>query len=158
MSWIPRLGVMGAAAVALGAALAAPAFAAPSDACTLLTAAQVGAVLGGPIQAGAPITPADHKVCAWHALTGGGYVTVMLQTSAAADRARATYGTMGGRAAISPAPGLGDSAYYLAVGDQLGLIVTKGANAFKVTIYQPASLDQKAAAEKILAAAILAHM
>jgi hypothetical protein len=156
MGWPPHLGALGAAVLTLSATLAGPAFA--GDACALLTAAQVGAVLGGPIQAGAPITPTDRNVCAWHALTGGAYVTVMLQTTAAADRARATYGTMGGRAAISPAPGLGDSAYYLAVGDQLGLTVTKGAYAFKVTVYQPVSVDQKAAAEKILAAAILARM
>jgi hypothetical protein len=158
MGWTPHLGALGAAVLTLSAALAAPALAAPSDACALLTPAQVGAVLGAPIQAGAPITPTDHNVCAWHALTGGAYVTVMLQTSAAADRARATYGTMGGRAALSSTPGLGDSAYYLAVGDQLGLTVTKGAYAFKVTVYQPVSVDQKGAAERILATAILSHM
>jgi hypothetical protein len=146
-----------AAALALAAALAPAAVrAAPADACALLTPAQVAAVIGGPVSAGEPIMPGDHKVCTWRGPPGGGFVTLMLQTAQQFDRARQQAGDLRGAVAVTPVAGLGDGAMYVGMGDNVGLVVKKGAAAFKVAVYQHTSLDRKQAAEKTLAANVLA--
>ena len=53
---------------------------------------------------------------------------------------------------------LGDDAFFLAVGDQVGLIVKKGSGAFKVAVYAKLSVDQKEAMEKALAAQIVSQL
>ncbi len=145
------------AAIAIVITLAAPAArAAPADACALLTAAQVGAVLGGTAQAGTPIMPTDHKVCTWRAADGASWVTLMLQTPQAANSGR-QLGTVGS-IVVTSVSGLGDGAYYLAVGDQVGLIVKKGGAAFKVAVYKHGPVAGKEAGEKVLAGEILSRM
>ena len=47
--------------------------------------------------------------------------------------------------------GIGDDAYYLAVGNNVGLIVKKGNVAFKAAVYGGAPIDKKEAMEKTLA-------
>ena len=145
---------------AAAAVLAAPAHAAPSDACAVLTQAQVGAALGAPVEAGKPITPTDHKVCSW---AGGkaGFVTLMLQTADQFDRARQQAQTTAiGRAIpVTQVSGLGDGAMFVGLGDNVSLVVKKGAASFKVTVYKHGvPVDDKRAAEKTLAANALARL
>jgi hypothetical protein len=145
------------AAAALATALAPAAHAAPSDACALLTPAQVGAALGAPVEAGKPITPTDHKVCTW---AGGkaGFVTLMLQTAQSFDAARRQAPDLAGAVSVTPVSGLGDGAMFVGMGDNTGLVVKKGAVSFKVAVYQHTTIDKKQAAEKILAAQALAKL
>jgi hypothetical protein len=57
---------------------------------------------------------------------------------------------------LTPVSGVGDAAFYLALGDNVGLIVKKGSGAFKVAVYQHGPVDKKQAAEKVLAGYVLA--
>ncbi len=130
-----------------------PARAAKNDACSLLTSAEVGAALGTAAGAGEPITPTDHNVCTWRAPDGRSWVTLLLQTLQAFDGGK-KLAAMSNRVAVTPVAALGDGAYFLAIGDQVGLIVKKGAVAFKVEVYLHGPLPPKQAAERALAAKI----
>lgn len=148
----------GPAAAALAAFLATAAHAAGGDACALLTPAQVGAALGSPVGAGSPITPTDHKVCTWQATaSGGGFVTLMLQSAQTFDRARQE-GNLGGAISVIPVGGLGQGAMYVGMGDNVGLVVKKAGVSFKVAVYKHTAIEAKKAAEKTLAADILARL
>jgi len=141
-----------------GAAMVPAATAAPTgDACSLLTPAQVGAALGVSVGAGSYVTPTFKKTCTWNATTsGGGYVTLMLQTVAGFEGGK----QLGQRASISltSISSVGDDAYYLAVGDQVGLIVKKGNAAFKVAVYAHIPVESKKATEKTLAQQVVAGL
>ena len=147
-----------AAAIALGLpALSSPSLAAKDDACTLLTAAEVGAALGTAAGAGEPILPTDHKVCTWRAANGRSWVTLMLQAPTAFDSGK-NIAAFSKNFVVTPVGALGDGAYYLAVGDQVGLIVKKGGVAFKVAVYQHGPLDPKQSAERSLAGKIVPRL
>jgi hypothetical protein len=147
-----------AAVIALGiAALSSPAFAAKDDACTLLTAPEVGAALGTAAGVGEPITPTDHKVCTWKATNGRSWVTLMLEAPVAFDSGK-TLAAVSNRIVVTPVGAVGDGAYYLAASDQVGLIVKKGGVAFKVAVYQHGPLDPKQTAEKNLAGKIVPRL
>jgi hypothetical protein len=141
-----------------GAAMVPAATAAPTgDACSLLTPAQVGAALGVSVGAGSYVTPTFKKTCTWNATTsGGGYVTLALQTVAGFEGGK----QLGQTASISltSISGVGDDAYYLAVGDQVGLIVKKGNAAFKVAVYAHIPVESKKAKEKTLAQQVVAGL
>jgi hypothetical protein len=130
------------------AAVAVP----PGDACALLTSAQVGAALGVPVAAGTYVTPTFKKTCTWNASTaGGGYVTLMLQEVGGFESGK-QLGQMGStNMSVTSLGGVGDDAYYLAVRDQVGLIVKKGNVAFKVAVYAHIPIESKQAKEKTLA-------
>lgn len=141
-----------------GAAMVPAATAAPTgDACSLLTPAQVGAALGVSVGAGSYVTPTFKKTCTWNATTSGGeYVTLMLQTVAGFEGGK----QLGQTASISltSISSVGDDAYYLAVGDQVGLIVKKGNAAFKVAVYAHIPVESKKATEKTLAQQVVAGL
>ena len=59
---------------------------------------------------------------------------------------------------LTPVSGLGDDAYYLAVNDQVGLMVKKGGSAFKVAVYQHGPLAPKQTAERGLAEKIMPRL
>ena len=54
--------------------------------------------------------------------------------------------------------GLGEGAYLLPVGDQVGLMVKKGAVAFKVAVYQHGPIGPKEAAERTLAGKVVGRL
>jgi hypothetical protein len=54
--------------------------------------------------------------------------------------------------------GIGDDAYSLAVGGNVGLIVKKGNVAFKVAVYAHLPLEQKQATEKTLAQHVVSKL
>jgi hypothetical protein len=141
-------------------AAAAPAAAeADTDACTLLTPAQIGAAVGVPVAAGQHVTPAFVKTCTWNASGGSAvkFVTLYLQTAASYDGGKQMAGRMvavGKGAAVEPAS-VGEDGYYFVAGTQVGLLVKKGGAAFKVTVYATLPVAKKEAMELILAKEVL---
>jgi hypothetical protein len=128
---------------------------AETDACTLLTAAQVSAAVGTTVREGTHVTPTFVKTCTWtpSGKTKLGSVTLNLQTAATYDGGK-QHAIMGaavvGGAAVKPAS-VGDDAYYFVTGDQSMLFVKRGANAFKVAVYAKLPADEKEAMELKLA-------
>jgi hypothetical protein len=131
----------------------------PDDACAFLTAAQVSAGVGVPIKDGVPITPTDKKVCTWSATKPAPkstkFVTLLLQT---ADSFQAGKSMKAPGIIVTAVTGVGDDAFYLAVGDQVGLIVKKGNVAFKVAVYADIPLADKEAMEKTLALQVVSKL
>jgi hypothetical protein len=144
------VGVLAAAVIAAPPGMATPPL---SDACSLLTAEQVGDAVSAKTGAGKYVSPKFTKTCTWTA--PGVIVTLMLQAS---EQFQA------GKKAPAPSEvtsvlGLGDDAYYLAVGNLVGLGVKKGTTAFKVTVYKsslPTETKQKM--EKTLAQQVLTKL
>jgi hypothetical protein len=156
-----RMGSKFTAAVAVlatfAAALPSLACAETNDACALLTAAEVSAALGTGVGAGQPVTLNDHKGCTWKVTDGYSWVTVMFQALTAFESGK-TLANDSKSTALTPVSSLGEDAYYMATGDQVGLVVKKGAFAFKVEVYQPNPLWSKKASERILAEKVLSRL
>jgi hypothetical protein len=62
------------------------------------------------------------------------------------------------RAIVTPASGISDDAYFVAVRDQVTLVVKKGSNSFKVAVYAKLPTEQKEAMEKSLAIQIASQL
>jgi hypothetical protein len=129
---------------------------AETDACTLLTAAQVGAVVGTTVGEGAHVTPTFVKTCTWtpSAKSKVAAVTLNVQTAAFYDggkRQATMAAAMGGKDAAMKPASVGDDAYYFVTGDQVGLLVKKGAVSFKVAVYAKLPVEEKEAMELKLA-------
>ena len=140
-------------AVCLIAAAAPAASAAPAgDACALLTPAEVGAALGVAVGAGSHVTPTFKRTCTWNATaSGGGTVTLMLQDVGGFDGGKRLARMGGKNTSLTPVSGVGDDAYYLAIGSLVGIMVKKGNVAFKIAVYSRLPLDSLEAKEKALA-------
>lgn len=139
--------------VACAFAAFVPSAQADSDACALLTQAQVTAAAGFAVEKGTHVTPTFLKTCTWTGPSSGGpqIVTLNLQTSAFFDGAKKQAAMMAaGGVAVKPA-GVGDDSYYSIVGDQVALWVKKGGNAFKLAVYKKIPIDQKEVVELALA-------
>lgn len=132
--------------------------AAANDACALLAAADVGAALGTPVKAGQPILPTDHKVCTWWAADRRSWVTLWLQPSSAFDGGLRLAGYSNGQYKPVPVAGLGEGAYFLPFGEQVGLMVKKRGVAFKVAVYHHGPIGPKEAAERALAAKVVGRL
>jgi hypothetical protein len=125
-----------------------------SDPCSLLTPAQVGAVLGGSVGAGQPI---GTNACAWRE-SGGPVGKKAWVTHVAVDIFELSKSA--GLETIAPVTGIGDDAYY---SSQKGVPPTlrfkKGSNAFTVQVISSKSTpDEVKAMEKALALDMLAKL
>jgi hypothetical protein len=135
---------------------------ADTDACTLLTAAQIGAAIGAPVAAGEHVTPTFVKTCTWKPAGTSTVkaVTLLLQTAAFYDggkqMARQTEASVKGTSIKSA--GVGDDAYYFSTGDQPVLWVKKGSVALKVSVYATLPADKKEAMELTLAKEAVAKL
>jgi len=140
-------------AVALGAYLVSPGAEAETDACGLLTTAQVSSNVGFPVSAGQHVTPTFLKTCTWSGTSGGGVqaVTLNLQTGAFFDGAKKQANMAVAAGATVKSAGVGDDSYFLVEGTQVMLWVKKGAASFKVAIYKQIPVAQKEAMELTLA-------
>src|SRR5512135_923673 len=134
-----RLGAWSCIPLWLCTAALSSAARADTDACTVLTPAQVGAAVGVPVAAGAHVTPTFVKTCTW---TPSGNsevrsVTLFLQTATSYDGGKQMAGQMAaaGKGATMTPAGVGEDSYYFVVGDQVGLLAKKGSVAFKVAVY-----------------------
>jgi hypothetical protein len=157
-----RFGALCAGAFGLGIAVLPLAAQADTDACTLLTPAQVGSVVSVSVSQGQHVTPTFVKTCTWTASGSANvkFVTLNLQTAATYDGGKQMAGrmaAMGKRAAMTPAS-VGEDSYYFVVGDQVGLLVKKGSIAFKVAVYATLPVKDKEAMELTLAKDVLAKL
>jgi hypothetical protein len=129
---------------------------AETDACTLLTSAQVGAAAGGAFGDGKHVTPTFARTCTWtpSGKSKVGAVTLNLQTAAFYDggkRQATLAAAAGGKDASMKSASVGDDAYYFVAGDQVGLFVKKGGISFKVGVYAKLPVEEKEAMELKLA-------
>jgi hypothetical protein len=154
------LGAVIAAIFIVGAAMAPLANAAtPDDACSFLTQAQVSAALSVSVGAGSYQTPTFKKTCTWNATSpvakSAKYVTLMLEGLDAYQAGKlAPVKTI----VVTSISGIGDDAYYLAVGNNVGLIVKKGNVAFKIAVYGDLPIEKKQAMEKTLAQQVVSKL
>lgn len=137
---------------------------AETDACALLTAAQVSASAGFPVGAGTHVTPTFVKTCTWTGPSGGGtqIVTLNLQTGSFFDGAKrqsAIGAAAGGPGVLALKPaGVGDDSFFIVEGTQVMLWVKKGGNAFKLAVYKEIPVDQKEAIELALAKQVVPRL
>lgn len=136
---------------------------AETDACTLLSEAQVGAAVGGTVSAGTHVTPTFVKTCTW--MPAGksriASVTLNLQTAAFYDGGKqqaAMAAAVGGKGNEIKAASVGDDAHYFITGDQVALFVKKGAVSFKVAVYAKIPVNEKEAMELKLAREVVAKL
>jgi len=157
-----RFGALCAVPFGLWAVAVPLAAQANTDACTLLTPAQVGAAVGVAVAAGTHVTPTYVKTCTWTP-SGKSHVravTLYLQTAAAYDGGKQMARQMaavGKGGAVKPVR-VGDDGYYFVAGDQVGLLVKKGGISFKVAVYATLTVDKKEAMELTLAKEVLAKL
>ena len=106
------------------------------------------------------MSPAFKKTCTWTATNpvpkSTKFVTLLLQGLDAFQAGKATGQIKS--ITVTSVSGVGDDAYYLAVGTQVGLIVKKGGAAFKVAVYADIPLEEKEAMEKTLALQVAAKL
>jgi hypothetical protein len=157
------------AAIFIIAAAAAPSAAAapPTDACPLLTPAEVSAVVGVSVGAGSHITPTYLKSCTW-APPGGAtkdFTTLLLALESAASyqsakaMLQAVANSQGkGGITMTPASGIGDDAIYSSVANYTKLIVKKGDVVFQLVIYGSFPIEKKRDMEKALASKVIAKL
>lgn len=142
----------------------------PTDACPLLTQAEVSAVVGVTVGAGTHVTPTYLKSCQW-APPGGatvqfGSVLLALESAASWQSAKAMLQAVAnapndnkkGGITMTPASGIGDDALYSSVGNYTKLIVKKGDVAFQIVITSNAPIEKKRDMEKALASKVLSKL
>ena len=146
----------------LCASLAPLAARAETDACTLVTAAQVGAAIHVAVGAGTHVMPTFVKTCTWTPTASSSVraVTVNLQTAAFYDGAK----QMAVKAAatlpaakVKPAS-VGDDAYYDVAGEMVTLLFKKGSGSVKVAVYAKMSADEIEAMELTIARQVAAKL
>jgi hypothetical protein len=136
---------------------------AETDACTLLTSSQVGAVAGVTVGEGTHVTPTFVKTCTWtpSAKSKVSAVTLNLQAAAMHDGSKqqiARMAVMSPRSvAVKPAS-VGEDAFYSITGDQPLLFVKKGGASFKVAVYAKLPQDEKEAMELQLAREVVGKL
>lgn len=134
----------------------------PSDACSLLTQAQVSSILGMPVDAGQHLIPNSSSICGW-GKTGPAEKRVVLSIYTQighltpVDRFNAAKTPFKG-VTKTPVSGVGDDAISATTpGFGTGLIFRKGDAAFDLRVYG-FPLDQLNAKEKTLALDVIAKL
>jgi len=128
---------------------------ADTDACTLVTAAQVSAAIHVAVGAGTHVTPTFVKTCTWMPTASSNIkaVTVNVQTASYYDGAKKmaiqTAAAMPG-AKVKPVS-VGEDGYYLVEGEMVMLFFKKGGASAKVAVYAKMSSDEIEAMELAIA-------
>ncbi|MFZ0415750.1 MAG: hypothetical protein WBE20_09225 [Candidatus Acidiferrales bacterium] len=142
----------GCLAVALGGRRA---HAAPPDACKLLSAEQVSAVLGIRVNEGRPASPSNIKLCQWIApvLVGKTKKGVALELQ---SPSQGSYNAakLAGQVTKIPADGFRRGDYYMAMPEVGEVKVPKESSILQIRVYG-FSADQIKTKEKILADCVL---
>jgi hypothetical protein len=135
-------------------AVAAPA----SDACSLLTQAQVSSALGVSVDAGKGPVP---KLCQWAQPGNVGADLLKVDLTLIPVEGFTAAKTPNEKTSVTPVGGLGDDAYYFATaaGKFMTIRVMKGSSAFSISVHggKP-SVEQIKAIEKTLAQEALAKL
>jgi hypothetical protein len=157
-----KLLIILAALIALAVGGTPAAYAAPtSDACSLLTAAQVSAALGVSVEAGKTV---DKSICEWSqqgaaAFRGKAVLLTIIQpigNLTPVDRFNAAKIQVPG-VVKTPVSGLGDDAVYGGNNFRVALTVKKGNSAFEIMV-SGVPVEESKAKEKALAQEVLAKL
>lgn len=147
------------ACVVISSALSPAKAAPPTDACTLLTEAQVSSVLGTSVAAGQHL--GGNSLCAWGKM-GGKRVVLSIYTQMGSmtpvQRFNNAKNTPVRGIAKTPVSGIGDDALYMTTpGLGTGVFFRKGSAAFDLRVYG-FPLDQLKEKEKTLALDVIAKL
>lgn len=158
--WAHRYGRM--FQLALSALLAPLAAHADTDACKLVTAAQVSAAVHVAVGEGTHMMATFVKTCTWTPTASSSIkaVTVNVQTAAYYDGAKKmAMQTAAGmpKAKVKPV-GVGDDGYYLVEGEMVSLFFKKGSASAKVSVYSKMPVDEIEAMELAIAKQAAAKM
>jgi hypothetical protein len=140
--------------VVAGSVQAAP----PTNACSLLTPAQVSEVVGASVGAGAPLFPTNTKDCQWR--TTGTGAKILVQIFLKDPQAFVYIKTPVPGVTKVAASGIGDDALYSSAGRTPSVLsVKKGDAVFNVHVLSSGLADDKVKAmEKTLALKVLAKL
>jgi hypothetical protein len=158
--WAHRYGRM--FQLALCASLAPLAAHADTDACTLVTAAQVSAAVHVAVGEGTHVMATFVKTCTWTPTGASSIkaVTVNVQTAAYYDGAKKV--AMQTAAAMPNAKvkavSVGDDGYYLVQVEMVSLFFKKSSASAKVTVYAKMPVDEIEAMELAIAKQVAAKM
>jgi len=160
MNWKARAAVVFVGFFAFAVCSVRFAYAAsPTDACSLLTSAQVSTVLGISVGPGKPLSPTNTKLCSWGApgLVGKAKKGVMITLQ---DPRAFVYAKMPAGNGITkvPASGIGDDAVYGTTPGYPTVLTVKKGNVVFVVHVSGFPDDQIKAKEKTLAKEILAKL
>jgi hypothetical protein len=152
---MPRLvkRVLPMCAALLLAAAAAPGAATPADACTLLDAGQVSALLGVALEPGRHVLPSALTSCDWAPAGTESIDSKKVVVTLLSAQAFALGKTPVRDAVAAPAPGIGDEAYYVTTPPfGTALSVKKGGAYFQVRVggfppHQVRTLERRLALE-----------
>ncbi len=125
MSITPPSALFAATLLLLGCRSSTPTAATPvTDACAVLTPAEIGAVLGIPIDPGQHIPKTSTIMCGWPkaGVTGESVVMLNFTTPDYFEKERDPHP----RITMTPAPGIGDDAYYITSQFGTSLFIKKG--------------------------------
>lgn len=128
----------------------------PTNACSLLTTAQVSAVVGASVGAGTPLFPTDTKACRWRSTEAKLQVQLFLKDVRAFASAKMAFPGK----VVTSASGIGDDAVYTSSqGTAAVLSVKKGSVSFNIHVLKYGLPDDKVKAmEKQLALDVLAKL
>jgi len=144
-----------AALYALAILISPSANAASVDACSLLTQAQVSAALGASTDSGSSPSASIKDTCKWTAAGPHEYVTLMFEDLGAYEAGKTAPAKT---VMVTPVAGVGEAAYFLAVGQNVGLVVKKGNISFKVGVYGRMPIEAKESTEKSLASQVIGRL
>lgn len=126
----------------------------PTDACSLLTPAQVSAVLGVPIGQGERLVATSPKLCGFGGAGADKRVVLTIATAEMFDHEKHPFKGI----QEEQATGLGDDAHYMTTpGFGTGLSVLKGGFVFKVRVYG-FPIDEVKQKERLLAQKVLSKL
>jgi len=149
---MPRT-LFAAAFLVLAAAAPAAVAQSSSDACSLLTQAQVSAAVGAQVGAGTYVTPTFKATCTWTA--PGKIVTLMTES---VDTFQSGKTPISPIMQIVPAPGVGDDSYYVVENTIVMLFTKKGNTAFKTSIYSKVPIATLESMESSLATQVASEL
>ena len=142
----------------------------PGDACSLLTKAQISAVVGVPVGDGSSVAGYS-KMCTWKPSGGQAegfqMVTLNLESAESYQAAKSMLQTVVNSPTnqsaqksitMTAVSGLGDDALFSSVGGYSKLIVKKGDTVFQIVVYSAATIEKKRDLEKALAAKVLSGL
>jgi hypothetical protein len=138
------------------------AHAADTDACTLVTAAQVSAAIHVAVGEGTHMMATFVKTCTWTPTASSSIkaVTVNVQTAAYYDGAKkmAVQTTAATPHTKVKPVSVGDDGYYLIEGEMASLFFKKGSASAKVAVYSKSPVDETEAMELAIAKHAAAKM
>lgn len=162
-----RFWLVTAAFLIFGASSAPIAYAAPpTDACKLLTKAQIKSATGAAVSDGSHPMATFKKMCTWSGSGKGAgsitRITLNLESAASYQSAKAMLQAVASspQAGINmtPAPGIGDDAMFSSMGSYTKLIVKKGDVVLQIVVYSNVPIEKKRDIEKALAARAISNL